>query len=111
MMDWIISGKTGEVYAEIDLLKVEKIDYFFSGKIIRHNMPDSLILLIKEYDELVAGCSLSLLDEVEESIYSYDLQLKLLKTRIFNLTIRGNLEIDFFTKYPTSKGFLDFYPN
>jgi hypothetical protein len=110
MIDWIISGTTGAIYAQVDLLKDDGANYFYSGKIIQNNMPDKLTSLINEYDELVAGCSLSLLDAIEEDIYKYDLRLKLLNTKVFNLVIKEGEKINFFTKYPTSQGFLDSYP-
>ena len=111
MRDWIISGRTGEIYAEVDILKDERIDYFYSGKIIKYAMPNELMKLIDEYEELVSGCVISLLDEIEEEIYKYDLRLKLLNIKIFNVFIKDKNIIEFFTKYPTSKGFLDAYPN
>jgi hypothetical protein len=111
MRDWIISGRTGEIYAEIDFIKNEAIDYFHSGKIVSYLIPNELAELIDEYDELVSGCVLTLLDEVEEKIYQYDLRLKLLGIKIFGVSIKEKNMIEFFTKYPTGKGFLDDYPN
>jgi hypothetical protein len=111
MRDWIISGRTGEIYAEVDILKDEKIEYFYCGSIIKSSMPNELVKLIDEYEELVSGCVISLLDEVEEEIYKYDLRLKLLNAKIFNVSIKYKNIIEFFTKYPTSKGFVDAYPN
>jgi hypothetical protein len=110
MKDWIISGKTGETYAEVEIRRDEGIDYFYVGEIVKYDFPSDLASLIDEYDELVNACVLSLLDEVEEKIYSYDLKLKVLGKRIFSLSIKEKLKITFFTKYPTSKGFVGNHP-
>jgi hypothetical protein len=110
MRDWIVSGKTGEIYAEVDIRRDESMDYFYAGDILEYSFPSELSGLIDEYDELVSACVLSLLDEVEEKIYSYDLKLKVLDAKIFSLCIKEKATITFFTKYPTSKGFADNHP-
>jgi hypothetical protein len=35
MKDFIISGKTGDLYAEVELLKDKTIDYFYIGHIVK----------------------------------------------------------------------------
>lgn len=110
MRDWIISDKTGETYAEVEIRRDERIDYFYTGEIVQYKFPSDLANLIDEYSELVSACVLSLLDEVEEKIYSYDLKLKLLGTNIFSPCIKEKATITFFTKYPTGNGFLDDHP-
>lgn len=110
MRDWIVSGKTGETYAEVDIRRDESIDYCCVGEIIEYNFPSDLASLIDEYDELVNACVLSLLDEVEEKIYSYDLRLKMQDAKIFSPYIKEKATITFFTKCPTSKGFADDHP-
>lgn len=110
MKDWIISGKTGETYGEVEIRRDKSIDYFYVGEIVKYDFPSDLASLIDEYDELVNACVLSLLDEVEERIYWYDLKLKALGTRIFSLCIKEKKTITFFTKYPTGQGFKDSHP-
>lgn len=110
MKDWIVSGKTGEVYAEVDIRENEGIEYCYTGEIVGYNFTSELADLIDEYDELVSKCALSLLDEVEEKIYSYDLKLRILDKRIFSPSIKQKKTITFFTKYPTGNGFVDTHP-
>lgn len=111
MKDFIISGKNGKVYAEVDLHEHKTIKYSYTGLIVKNNFPDVITQLIIEHDELICGFSMILLDDVEERLYEFDLRLKILGKKIFSPSFKqGNL-IEFFTKYPTSKGFIDDYPS
>lgn len=110
MKDWIVSGKTGEMYAAVDIGGQDGMDFFYTGDIVQYNFPIELASLIDQYDELVRSCALTLLDEVEEKIYSYDLKLRILDKRIFSPSIKHKSTITFFTKYPTGKGFIDTHP-
>lgn len=110
MKDFIVSGKTGETYAVVELRKDKNIEFFYEGDILEYQFPAILADLIDEHDELISGFSIALLDEVEEKIYEYELRLKLSNTKIFSPCIKEKKLITFFTKYPTSRGFVDDYP-
>ncbi|NMY71737.1 MULTISPECIES: hypothetical protein [Pseudomonas] len=111
MKDYIISYRTKEKYALIEYKKEDEIEYYCTGRILKFSFPKKLHELINEYNELVNTITLSLLDEIEEKIYWYDLMLKSSENRIFNISLKENEYISFFLKYPTSDGFLDRYPS
>ncbi|EHR8838585.1 hypothetical protein ABJ851_004271 [Shigella flexneri] len=110
MKDYIFSNKNNEIYATIDFKKREDIDYYYEGRIIEFNFPDHLYNLIIDYDEIIKAVAISLLDEVVDEISKYDLRLVGMNEKVFNLVIEDKQKISFFTKYPTSSGFLDSYP-
>ena len=70
MKDWIVCGKTGKAFAQVDIHRDEDLTCFYAGEILQYNFPCELARLIDEYDELVNAMVLSLLDEVEERICS-----------------------------------------
>ncbi|NBF06712.1 hypothetical protein GV819_31045 [Pseudomonas sp. Fl5BN2] len=111
MQDYIFSYRTKEVYALIEYEKEEGAEHYYIGRVLEFGFPDNLCELIGEYNELVDAMALSLLDEVEEKIYWYDLMLKSSGNRIFNISLKDKEHISFFLKYPTSNGFLDRYPS
>jgi len=110
MIDTIFSRKNKQAYAVVDYSQDEEIEFYFRGRIIESSFPAELLALIEEYNGIVDDMALSLVDEVEEKIYAYDLGLKARDSRIFNISIKNKDEISFFTKYPTGNGFRDEYP-
>lgn len=110
MKDYILSNKNNEVYATIEFKKREDIAYCYEGQIVEFNFPDDLYNLIIDYDEIIKAMAISLLEEVEEEISKYDLRLLKMNEKVFDLVIENKQKISFFTKYPTSSGFLDSYP-
>ncbi|MCY0910639.1 hypothetical protein [Massilia antarctica] len=109
MKDFIISGKSGEVYAEVELHKDETIEYFYIAHIVKDSFPDVVVQLIVEHDELVRGFSMILLDDVEEKLYEYDMRLQGLNKKIFSPCFKMDKIITSYTKYPTGNGFMDDY--
>ncbi len=109
VFDCIFSNKYEKIYASLDCCKEKGGEYYYSGLLVEQNFPDRLLFLINEYNDLVSGMVLSLLDEVEEEIYGYDLMLKNSGARLFNLSFEEGNRITFFTRYPTSQGFRDHY--
>jgi glutamine synthetase type III len=110
MIDHIVSRRGGEVYATVEFIPDEKIDFFFRGRLLRNDFPAELLALVAEYEGIVEDMVFSLVDEVEERIYAYDLGLREMGVGVFNLSIGTHGEISFFTKYPTGSGFKDRYP-
>ncbi|POP44313.1 hypothetical protein CHU32_02590 [Superficieibacter electus] len=109
MKDYIFSFKENKEYALIEYNKIDKIDYYYEGVIIDANFPEEILYLINECNEIIKNMAISLLDEVELNLYSHDIGLKENGSRIFDVEIDGN-NISFFTKYPSSDGYLDRYP-
>lgn len=110
MKDYIFSSKTQKEYALIEYKNEEIIENYCTGKILTFDFPKNLYDLLGEYNELVDAMSLSLLDEIEDKIYWYDLMLKFSGNRIFNISLKEDEQISFFLKYPVADGFLDRYP-
>jgi len=105
--DYIFCRKLNQRVAEIEHLKrSQQVDHYFYGKIVKINMPPRLIWLIQEYDELVKNVVISLLDEVEEEIYTYDLQLESSGERVSGISLIEN-DISFFS----GPAVHDEYPN
>ncbi|MFC4158653.1 hypothetical protein [Chitinimonas lacunae] len=110
MQDFIVSGKTGEVYAEVDIFEDDSMAHFYGGEILDYRFPAELANLVAAYDEAVNTMTLGTLDELESKIYAYDLRLKEMGCKIFDLYIEDKELVTFFTKYPSGDGFLDDYP-
>ncbi|MBA8501828.1 hypothetical protein HVZ03_02270 [Escherichia fergusonii] len=110
MIDCIYSNKNDEIYATIEFEKREDIAYCYEGRIVEFNFSEHLYNLIIDYDEIIKAMALSLLDEVEEEISKFDMRLMTMNEKVFCLVIEDKHNISFFTKYPTSSGFLDSYP-
>lgn len=108
MIDYIFDKDHNE-YAKIEYRHSEDKEYYCTGEILEYAIPGELSNLINEYTELVNGMCLSLLDDVEEKIYSYGLKLRDANVSIFRPEITNERVIDFFTKYPTARGFVDKY--
>ncbi len=108
MKDAIYSGADGITYAEVEH-SVEGGPHHHIGKILHACFPAPFIDLVNEYNDLVDNCIITLLDEVEEKIYSYDMRLRSTGGRIFNIRLNSD-RIEFFTKYPTANGFVDECP-
>ncbi|CAM4009822.1 hypothetical protein [Saccharibacillus endophyticus] len=105
--DYIFSRTLDRRVAEVEYLKrSQQVDNYFYGKIVKSNMPPRLAWLIQEYDELVKNVVISLLDEVEEEIYTYDLQLESSGERVSGISLIED-DISFFS----GPSVHDEYPN
>ncbi|WP_294615410.1 hypothetical protein [uncultured Gilliamella sp.] len=111
MKDYIISFRNNQKYALIEYTKVDKFDYYYEGVIIESHFPEEITFLIAECNGIINEMALSLLDEIEEKLYSYHIGLKENGSLIFDIEIIDGNKISFFTKYPSSQGYLDKYPN
>lgn len=109
MRDYL-AGRGGEIYATFDYVPDAEIEHYFRGEIIDYRLPSELTGLLAEYSEILDGMALSLLDEVEAKIASYQLHLKNAGTSVFNLEIVNKTSLTFFDRYPTAKGFIDRHP-
>lgn len=107
--DFIVSGKTGETFAEITIQVDEKFKYGYEGVILKNTFPKVFIDLLKEFDKRVDEGAFGALDDIENDIYAYIPMLKFMNTRVYQVKINDN-KISFFTKYPTGKGFIDEFP-
>lgn len=96
-------------YLKISSITKENQDYFYKALIIENKFSEKLNNLINEYWECIDLFSMSLADDAENEIKSYNLVLKESNTKIFDIEIKNEI-VTFFLKYPTSKGFLDDYP-
>lgn len=105
--DYIFSRTLNHRVAEIEHLKrSQQVEDYFYGKIVNNHMPPRLVWLIQEYDELVKNVVISLLDEVEEEIYTYDLQLESSGERVSGISLIED-DISFFS----GPAVHDEYPN
>jgi hypothetical protein len=111
MKDYIISFRDKQRYALIEYKKIEKFDHYYEGVIIESNFPKEVIFFINERNSIINDIAISLLDEIEEKLYSYDIGLEKNCSRIFDIAFIDKNKIFFFTKYPSSRGYLDKYPN
>lgn len=109
MKDCIVD-KDGAVIARIDYRAHENIPHYFSASIAEYAVPDDLAALLDSYSAILDGGLITLLDDVEAAIYQFDLRLLEAGSRIFNVEIKDRKRVNFFTKYPTSDGFVDSYP-
>ncbi|MWP50402.1 MULTISPECIES: hypothetical protein [unclassified Gilliamella] len=109
--DYIISKRNNKILGFIEVYKDPKIPFLYSGKIIQNNFPKELVLMLDEYVNAVNDLTFSILDEIEEEISKYNLYLDNRNIKIFLPHIdEENQEISFYTKYPSSSGFLDNSP-
>lgn len=109
--DNIISSTGNIDFALINnIQKHPEIEYYYEAKLIENLFPQELIDLCKDFYECVDSFSMVIADEIEDEIRKYQLRLKYNNTKIFRLEIKSD-HVTFFTKYPTSKGFLDDYPD
>lgn len=109
--DYIVSKETNEIIGLINVCKDPNVPFLYSGKIIENKFPEDLILVLNEYVDAVNELTFSTLDEIESRINFYKLYLKSRDISIFLPHIdEDNLDISFYTKYPSSQGFLDSYP-
>lgn len=89
----------------------EKGEFFYEGVITENTFPIEVIETINEFWHLVNSFCFALLDDVEEIIYKdYQFILKNSNVMVFDIELKEGNRITFFSKYPTAKGFLDFYP-
>jgi len=109
--DYIYSALLNENIAEISITKNKQSDFFYNGEFLISNFPAKLISLIDDYWDCVDSFALSLLDEIVEEIMLYQLKLVRNDKKIFQLELKNNCTaVTFFTKNPTSEGFMDDYP-
>ena len=111
MKDYIVSFRDKQRCALIEYKKIEKFDHYYEGVIIESNFPKEVIFFINECNSIINDMAISLLDEIEEKLYSYDIGLEKNCSRIFDIEFIDKNKISFFTKYPSSQGYLDKYPN
>lgn len=109
MKDYIISYSKRERYAEIDYDRSEQFEHYFCGFVLENALPERLSWLIRERQELIRQVVLTLLDDVEEEIHTYDLRLEKSGERVFDVSLLGD-ELTFFTRYAVGDEFLDTYP-
>jgi len=110
MKDFIVNQRTGQTYAEIDLMRDDCLPYLYEATVLKDAFPSELVALINERDELVSLASISLLDEVEERLQEFQLGLRDLREKIFSPVFERSGSLKFFTRYPTAHGFCDDYP-
>ncbi|AYH04269.1 hypothetical protein [Pectobacterium parmentieri] len=110
MKDYIISFRENEKYALIEYNRVDKFYHYYEGVIIESYFPERITSLIEERNGIIDDMAISLLDEVEAKLYSYHIGLKENGSLIFDIEIIDGDKISFFTKYPSSQGYLDRYP-
>lgn len=109
--DHILSKRNNKILGFVEVYKDSKIPFLYSGKIVQNNFPKELVLILDNYVNAVNDLTFSILDEIEEEINKYDLYLDNRNIKIFLPYIdEENQEIFFYTKYPSSSGFLDDYP-
>ncbi|MWP61169.1 hypothetical protein [Gilliamella sp. Pas-s25] len=111
MKDYIISFRDKQRYALIEYNKIDKFDYYYEGVIIESNFPEEVIFFINECHATINDMAISLLDEIEKKLYLYDIGLEKNCSRIFDIQFIDKNKISFFTKYPSSRGYLDKYPS
>ncbi|OCG17731.1 hypothetical protein A9G45_08180 [Gilliamella sp. HK2] len=109
--DYIVSFRDKQRYALIEYKKIEKFDHYYEGVIIESHFPKAVTFFINECNLIINDMAISLLDEIEEKLYSYDIGLENSCSRIFDIEFIDKNKISFFTKYPSSRGYLDKYPN
>ncbi|WBF46018.1 hypothetical protein [Serratia rubidaea] len=110
MRDYIFSLRDNERYALIEYKRSDKFEHYYEGVIVENNFPKKITSLIDERNGVIEDMAISLLDDVEEELYSYDISLECNGSRIFDIEITDGNKISFFTKYPSSHGYLDKYP-
>lgn len=111
MKDWIVSYRDKERYALITYEKIDKFDHYYEGVIIESDFPKEVVFLINECNSIIDEMAISLLDEIEKELYSYDIRLEKNRSKIFDIQFTDESKISFFTKYPSSRGYLDKYPS
>lgn len=109
MRDYIVSYSRKQRYAEIDYDRSEQFEHYFCGKLLDNSLPERLRWLIREREELIRQVVLTLLDDVEEEIQTYDLRLEKSGERLFDLSLSGD-ELTFFNRYAVGDEFLGTYP-
>jgi hypothetical protein len=110
MMDAIISKKTGEILAEVEVQPSKASPYECEGVIIDNKFPQEFLDLLSEFDNAVEEGMFGVLDGFEARIYEYAPMLQSSGKKIFQLKIEGS-RISFFLKYPSGKGYLDDFPD
>lgn len=105
----IISLKYPNEYLDIGAIEVVDIDkYCYRASIIENHLSDRLQNLLRTFWEDVNNFSMALVDQDEELIQDYQLSLFDKETKVFRVEIVEEY-VYFFSKYPTSDGFLDDY--
>ena len=107
--DCIVSLNCKNEYLKITIMAKEEQQYFYKALIVEDHFSQKLKDLIGELWECVDLFSMSLVDDLEEEIKKYNLVLQKSKTKIFSVELKNDC-VTFFSKYPTSNGFLDDYP-
>lgn len=107
--DYIYSGRMKEDFAFVQVKRNQKNIFEYTGIIIVNMIPPSLAAIIKDYHNAIDNYLFSILDELEDKIYYYDLQLKKSHQKIHHLSIYNNT-ISFFIRYPSSNGYLESRP-
>ncbi|MEN7547383.1 hypothetical protein AAG747_05665 [Rapidithrix thailandica] len=107
--DYIISKKNNTIIAVIEIQSIDNDKVGYKAKLIENHFPKELLSLIGEFHKTVDSLEFSLLDSIESRIQAYQLYLRDLNLKIFDLLIEGQ-NISFYSKYPTANGFIDNYP-
>lgn len=107
--DYIYSCSESRVFATVYVKKSAENEFEYLGEIIENEFPEPLINAINEFHDAVEDLTFSVLDEIEDRIYGYDLELKDTQVKIHGISINGN-SISFFTKYPSGSGYQDSRP-
>ncbi|GEM_PF-5095781 len=93
--DYIVSGSRNERYVRIEYAHSRELDHYCHGVVLEKRLPERLAWLLEEYDQLVQHFVMTLIDDVEEEIFTYDLHLESTGQRIHTLMFTGN-EVSFF---------------
>ncbi|OWA37689.1 hypothetical protein B9G55_06480 [Saccharibacillus sp. O16] len=93
--DYIVSGSRNERYARIEYAHSRELEYYCHGRMLENRFPERLSWLLEEYDQLVQHVIMTLIDDVEEEIFTYDLHLENTGQRIHTLMLTGD-EVSFF---------------
>jgi hypothetical protein len=108
--DYIYSDTRNKDFALITVQKNTRNEYEYIGEILMNRFPEELLILIADYHKAIDEFMFSLVESIEDKIYSYDLKLKKSNTCIHGIFI-DNCKIDFFIQYPSAKGYLSERPH
>ena len=108
--DCIVSQNPENGYLTIENSMLQDQEYLYKAQIAEDRLSAEVKKTICEYWECVDTFSLTLLDDIEETIKSYDFKLQRANIKVFNIEIIGKY-VTYYVKYPSSTGYLNEYPN
>lgn len=95
IQDYIVSGSRNERYVRIEYAHSRELEDYCHGKVLEQRFPDRLAWLLNEYEQLVQHFVVTLMDDVEEEIQTYDLHLESTGQRIYTIMLLED-QISFF---------------